>query len=71
MTDDDVNIIIDVITHKDGVSATDRSGRKYEIQSITLGAGRNRKSIPYTKKFLAVGSKYRAEILKNGKLNIL
>jgi len=71
MTDATPNIIIEVTTHLDGVSATDKGGKKYKIQSLTLGVGSNRKAIPYTKKALAVGYKYRAEILPNGKLNIL
>lgn len=65
------NVIIEVTTSPDGVSAIDRKGKKYKIQSLTLGLGSNRKSIPYTKKALAVGCEYRAEILPNGKLNIL
>ena len=65
------NIIIEVTTHKDGISAIDRSDNKYKIQSITLGVGNKSKAVPYTKKALAVGCKYRAEILPNGKLNIL
>jgi hypothetical protein len=71
MNDLSPNLIIEVTTHADGISATDRSGKKYKIQSLTLGVGSNRKPIPYTKKALSVGTKYRAEILPNGKLNIL
>jgi hypothetical protein len=71
MTNESPNIIIEVTTNPDGTTATDRGGKKYKIESLTLGIGSNRKPIPYTKKALAVGCKYRAEILPNKKLNIL
>ena len=71
MSDSSSNIIIEVTTNPDGITAIDRSGKKYKIESLMLGIGRNRKPVPYTKKALAVGCKYRAEILPNKKLNIL
>jgi hypothetical protein len=71
MSDLTPNIIIEVTTNPDGTTATDRSGKKYKIESLMLGMGSNRKPVPYTKKALAVGCKYRAEILPNKRLNIL
>lgn len=71
MSDSTPNIIIEVTTHKDGVSATDRRGKKYKIESVMLGAGGRRMAIKYSPKFLSVNAKYNAEILPNGKLNIL
>lgn len=64
-------LIVDVTTDKDGISATDRSGTKYKIQSIMLGIGSNRKPVKYEKNDLSAGGEYRAEVLPNGKLNII
>lgn len=64
-------IIIEVTTQKDGLTAVDVRGRVYKIESIMLGVGRNRKPVKVDKGFLSAGNEYRAEVLKNGKLNIL
>lgn len=64
------NLMIEVITMKDGVNAKDKHGNIYKIESISLGMGSHRKTIKYTKHFLKDGSEVRAEVLKNGKLNI-
>lgn len=44
---------------------------KFKIQEIMLGAGNNRKPIPWTKFFLSYKTECRAEILENGKLRIV
>lgn len=66
-----IPLIVDVTTDKDGVSATDHRGIKYKIESVMLGVGSNRKPVKHTKNFLSVGGDYRAEVLPNGKLNII
>ena len=64
------NIIIDIVTLKDGLTAKDIRGNIYKIESITLGAGSHRHTIKYEKNFIKEGTDLRAEVLKNGKLNI-
>lgn len=66
-----MNTIIEVTTEKDGRSACDRRGNKYKIESVVLGVGSKKKPVPYTRNFLSIGQKYTAEILPNGKLNII
>lgn len=65
------NIILDIITLKDGINAKDNHGNIYKIESITLGMGQHKHTIKYEKFFLKEGSEARAEVLKNGKLNII
>lgn len=69
--------IIDVVIFKDknGMSAVatmhPHKGVTFKIQEIMLGAGSNRKAVPYTKFFLSPHTECRAEILENGKLRIV
>ena len=66
------NIIINVIILKDGWSAKAERGHDvYEIESIAIGSGFYRKIMPYEKGFMKEHSECRAEILPNGKLNIV
>lgn len=64
------NIILDVTILKDGISAKDVRGNIYKIESISLGAGSHRHTIKYDKHFIKEGTELRAQLLKNGKLNI-
>ena len=65
------NIIVEVNILKDGCSASDNHGNTYKIESIVLGAGYYRRVIKYEKFFLKAETECRAEILPNGKLNII
>lgn len=67
---EEVPVIVEVVTLKDGLTAKDVRGNIYKIESITLGSGFHRHTIKYDKHFLKEGSEARAEVLKNGKLNI-
>jgi len=64
------NIILDITILKDGLSAQDVRGNVYKIESISLGAGSHRHTIKYDKHFIKEGTELRAQLLKNGKLNI-
>jgi len=55
----------------DGKNAKDKRGNIYKIESISLGIGIRRQTISYTKGFLKAGGECRAEVLSNGKLNII
>lgn len=68
--DEEPIIIVEVVTLRDGITARDVRGNIYKIESITLGSGFHRHTIKYEKHFLKEGSDARAEVLKNGKLNI-
>jgi hypothetical protein len=65
-----VNVIVEVEILKDKKTAKDVRGNTYKIESITIGAGHHRKSLKYDY-HLIEGCECRAEILPNGKLNIL
>lgn len=67
---EEIPVILEVVTLKDGMSAKDIRGNVYKIESITLGAGFHRHIIKYEKSFLKEGSEVHAEVLKNGKLHI-
>lgn len=64
------NLIIEVTIMKHGISAEDRKGNKYKIESIILGAGYHRRAIKY-EAHLTENCECRAEVLPNGKLNII
>ena len=67
-----MNEIVEVITNSDGLSATSVIGsKKYKIESVMLGVGNKRRPVSHTKNFLSPGHKFSAEVLPNGKLNIL
>lgn len=70
MNEPEQNLILDIVTLKDGLSARDVRGNVYKIESISLGIGSHRHTIKYEKHFIKEGTDLRAEVLKNGKLNI-
>ena len=67
----EIKPIFDIVTLKDGLTAKDRHGNVYTIESITIGADYHRKTFPYEKSFLKEDSDCQAELLSNGKLNII
>ena len=64
-------IIIEVEILDDGYSAKDKRGEKYRIESINMGAGHYKKTVRYDRYFLKERTECRAQLLENGKLNIL
>ena len=70
-TPENKNLIIEVTIKKDSIIAVDGRRNTYKVQSMMLGAGSHRQAIKYTKNLLGCTDQYRAEILPNGKLNIL
>lgn len=68
---ENINPIVEVKIQKGKTTATDRRGKIYKIESVMLGAGYHRRAVKYTKDFLDHRDRYRAEVLPNGKLNIL
>lgn len=65
------NIILEVTILKDGWGAKDNHGNLYRIESIVIGAGYYRRVIKYEKFFIKPETECRAEVLPNGKLNII
>lgn len=67
--------ITEVVISSDGKSAIGlrppHKNTKFKIQEIMLGAGYNRKAIPWTKAFIYASTECRAEILENGKIRII
>jgi len=47
------------------------AGREFTIEEIELGAGRNRRAIPYTNGFLNYGTEHKAEVIAPGKIKII
>lgn len=70
MNNDEPLMLVEVVTLKDGITAKDIRGNVYKIESISLGAGSHRHTIKYEKHFIKEGTELRAQVLKNGKLNI-
>ena len=70
-TPENKNLIIEVTIKKDSITAVDARRNTYKVQSMMLGAGRYRHAVKYEKNLLGCTDEYRAEILPNGKLNIL
>ena len=64
-------IILDITILKDGWKARDARGNDYKIESIVIGAGYYRRVMKYEKLFLKPETECRAEVLPNGKLNII
>ena len=65
------NIIVDITILKDGWGAKDTRGNLYRIESIVVGAGYYRRVMKYEKFFIKAETECRAEVLPNGKLNII
>lgn len=70
MNEPEQNLILDITTLKDGLTAKDVRGNIYKIESISLGVGSHRHTLKYEKHFIKEGTTLRAILLKNGKLNI-
>jgi hypothetical protein len=66
-----MNVIIEVTIMGDGKSAKDRRGNSYKIASISLGVGSKKSNVKYERYFLKSGGEHRAEVLTDGRLNII